>query len=145
MKIKLPAVIVSAIAYFVVQGIWFTVFSDAWVAGTRFTEAEVAAAKAHPPTGPYVVAFLCNLIFAYVLAKIIAAARETTALGGARVGLVVGFGIAFTSMVTEFVFEEKPLSFMLISAGVAVIGGVLMGAILGAWRGKPTVAGVNAA
>ena len=137
MRVNHAAVVVSAVVYFVLQGIWFTVMGDAWVAGTRLSAEEVAAAKAHPTPGPYVVAFLCNLIFAYVLAKLIGAARETTAMGGARVGLVVGFGIAFTSMVTEFVFEFKPLSFMLISAGVAVIGGVLMGAILGAWQGRP--------
>ena len=136
MKTNLAAVVVSAVVYFVLQGIWFTVFKDAWAVGSRLTAAEIADAQAHPRPGPYVVALLCNLIVAYVLAKLIGAARETTALGGARVGVVVGFGIAFTALITEFVFEMKPLGFMLISAGIAVIGGMVMGAILGCWQCK---------
>jgi hypothetical protein len=39
-------------------------------------------------------------------------------------------------MITEVVFEARPGSFVLISAGYPLVGSILMGIIIGAWRHK---------
>jgi hypothetical protein len=58
-----------------------------------------------------------------------------------RVGLVLGFGLAFTAMVTELVFEARSGQFLLIAGGYPVVGCVVMGAILGAWKPKGLASG----
>ena len=39
-------------------------------------------------------------------------------------------------MITEMVFEMRAVSFMLISAAYPLLGCILMGIILGAWKPK---------
>ena len=50
-------------------------------------------------------------------------------------GLLVGIATA-VAMVTELVFELRPRSFIVIAAGYPLVGCILMGIILGAWRPK---------
>jgi hypothetical protein len=73
---------------------------------------------------------------ALVLAKVIGWVGQWSAAGGVRVGIVLGLGIAFTAMATAYVFEARPLSFILVSAGYPVVGCMIMGAIVGAWKPK---------
>jgi hypothetical protein len=135
-KVNPWAVIVAAVVHWVLAAGWFTVLGPTWLAGSGISAERAAELKAHPEPGPYVIAILSNLVMALVLAKVISWVGQWSVAGGARVGLVLGFGIAFCAMITADVFEYKPLSFILISAGYPVVGMTIMGAILGAWKPK---------
>ena len=139
MRTNWLAVIAAAIAHFVLGAAWFGGMKSAWLAGTGKTEQELL--QQGSPALAYSIAFVSNLIMALVLAKVIAASGRWSATGGMRVGLVLGFGLAFTAMVTELVFEARSTPFLLIAGGYPVAGCVLMGAILGAWKPKGLVAG----
>jgi len=139
MKTNWLAVIAAAIAHFVLGALWFSGMKDAWLAGTGKTEQELL--QQGSPAMAYSIAFVCNLIMALVLAKVIAASGRWSATGGMRVGLVLGFGLAFTAIITELVFEARPPQFMLIAGGYPVVGCIFMGAILGAWKPKGVVGG----
>ena|ERR1700675_941082 len=139
MKTNWLAVIAAAIAHFLLGAIWFTGLKDAWLAGTGKTEQELM--QQGSPAMAYSIAFVCNLIMALVLAKVIAASGRWSATGGMRVGLVLGFGLAFTAIVTELVFEARPPSFLWIAGGYPVVGCIVMGAILGAWKPKGLAGG----
>src|SRR5437764_699878 len=139
-KVNPVAVIVAAIVDWLAQAGWFTGFSKIYVAGLGLTPEQVEADKAHATIWPYVIALLANVVMALVLAKVIAWVGEWSASGGARVGLILGLGIAFTAMATANVFEQRPLSFILVSAGYPVVGCIIMGAILGAWKPKGVAA-----
>ena len=54
---------------------------------------------------------------------------------GIIVGILIGLAAAM-AMVTEMVFEIRPGSFILISAGYPLVGCVLMGIIIGVWKPK---------
>jgi len=137
MKVNVLAVVVAAVAHWLLGALWFGVlFGNAWIAGAGFSPELLAEVKAHPSPWPYVVTFVANLVMALVLAKVIAWVGQWSAAGGARVGLVLGFGIAFCAMTTAYVFEYKPLSFILISAGYPVVGMMIMGLIIGVWKPK---------
>ena len=135
-KVNPGAVIVAAIADWLLAAGWFTVFSATYMAGAGITPQQVAESKAHPDPWPYVIAFVANLVMALVIAKVIGWVGQWSAAGGARVGFILGLGIAFCAMATAYVFEGKPHSFIYISAGYPVVGCILMGAILGAWKPK---------
>lgn len=139
MKTNWLAVMAAAIAHFFLGAVWFTGMKSAWLAGTGKTEQELM--QQGSPAMAYSIAFVCNLLMALVLAKVIAASGRWSAAGGMRVGLVLGFGLAFTAMVTELVFEARSAEFMLIAGGYPVVGCIVMGAILGAWKPKGVVAG----
>jgi hypothetical protein len=139
MKTNWLAVIAAAIAHFFLGAVWFSGMKSAWLAGVGKTEQELM--QQGSPAMAYSIAFVCNLIMALVLAKVIAASGRWSATGGMRVGLVLGFGLAFTAMVTELVFEARSGQFLLIAGGYPVVGCMVMGAILGAWKPKGAASG----
>jgi uncharacterized protein DUF1761 len=138
-KINLLAVLVAAAVHWMFGAVWFTFFANQWMAGLGMTQAQLAAAKAHPSPVPYLIAFICNFGFAIVIARMISFTNMRTALGGARIGMMLGFGVAMLPMMTEYFFEMKHLNFALIAAGYPAVGGIVMGTILGAWQKRGAV------
>lgn len=133
-KINFPAVLVAAVVHWLFGAAWFTFFNQQYIAGLRMTQAQLDAARAHPSPIPYVVAFICSFGFAVVIARMISFSNMRTALGGARIGLMLGLGVAMLPMITECFFELKSLNFALVVSVYPAIGAVMMGAILGAWQ-----------
>ena len=132
-KIRIAPVVISAVVHFLLGAAWFTAFSVPWLAGTGKTMDQL---KQQGSAGiAYATAFVASLVMAYVLAQVIATG-EQSAGAGVRWGVTLGIGVAFAALVTEMIFEARPLSFMLITAGYPVVGMVLMGVILGAWKPK---------
>jgi len=133
MRINWAAVLVAAIVHFLLGAVWFMVFSKAWTAGLRMAPEELQAYMAHPNFWPYVVAFLCNLVLAYVIARVVAMGESHSLFRGVRVGILIGLATA-VAMVTEMAFEMIGRTFMAISAGYPLVGCILMGIIIGAWK-----------
>jgi Protein of unknown function (DUF1761) len=139
MRVHWAAVFASGIVYWLLQAGWFTVFSPQWQAGLRMSAEEIAAYKAHPNFVPYVIALVCNLLLAFIIARVLALGGVWGLIRGFRVGLLVGL-VAALAMLTELHFELRPWQFIAISAGAPVAGCALMGIILGAWKPKTAVA-----
>jgi hypothetical protein len=135
MRVNWLAVLVSAILYWVLQAAWFTVFSQQWESGLRMRPEEIAAYKAHPNFWPYLIAFACNLVLAFIIARVLALGGVWTIIRGFRVGLLIGLAIAL-AMLTEMHFELKSYLFIWISVGCPLAGCILTGLILGTWKPK---------
>ena len=125
------AVIVAAIAYFVWQGIWYTVFGNQWLALVGWTSRQM-----HPSATPYIVGFIMALILAYVTAIALADSSQPTAAHGVQFALFMGIGIFATILLTEYVFEQRPLGLWLMNAAIPVTGFAIVGAIVGGWRSR---------
>jgi Protein of unknown function (DUF1761) len=138
MRLNWVAILVAAIVHWLLGAVWFTAFSKAWTAGLRMPKEELDAAMAHPNFWPYVIAFLCNLVLAFVIARVLAIGETHTLVRGIRIGILVGLAAA-VAMVTEMAFEMMGQTFMAISAGYPLVGCILMGIILGAWKPKAKV------
>lgn len=136
MGLNWPAILAAGIADWLLGAVWFTVFSKQWQAGLRMSTEELQAHMAHPNFWPYIVAFLCSVLLAYVIARLAASSSSHGIFRGITVGLLVGLATA-VAMITEMVFEARIQSFILISAAYPLLGCVLMGIIVGAWRRKP--------
>lgn len=133
MRVNWVAVLVAALAHWLLGAVWFTVFSKAWMAGLRMSQEELDAYRAHPNFWPYVIAFLCNLVLAFIIARLLAIGNTHTLIRGIRIGILVGLAAA-VAMVTEMAFEMMGQTFMVISAGYPLVGCTVMGIILGAWK-----------
>jgi hypothetical protein len=132
-----PALVVAMLVSFLFEAGWFSFFMNSWLAGIGRT-MEWLMSQPHI-TAPlqYGVALLCSFVTAAVLSVSIQASGEQTLFRGIKVGAVVWLGFVATTFAKDYIFEIRPLSLYAINAGYCLIDLVLMGAIVGAWKGKP--------
>jgi hypothetical protein len=131
MKTNYPAVIVSAIVYWLLGAVWFGVlFGKPWMALEHMTEEQ---ARSMNPVVPYVVSFLLNLLIAFVLAQLCAWRSANTAARGASLGILLWLGFVGPITFTTYLYEMRPHQLFLINECYPLVGLALMGTILGAW------------
>src|SRR5215469_8246366 len=106
-RVNYPAVIVAAVAHFVLGAIWFTVLQRPWLASIGKTLDELR--QQGNATLAYVVAFGANLVIAGLLARLMIAMRRTTIAGGMSLAALLWLGFTVTTMATAFVFEGRSL------------------------------------
>lgn len=133
MKTNYAAIVVAAIAYWLLGAIWFAaLFGKSWVALEHITDEQAKAAGFLP----YVVSLVLNLLIAYVLSQIIHWRNAYTAGRGAAVGVILWIGFVGPITYTTYMYELRPKELFAINEFYPLAGLVLMGAILGAWKKK---------
>lgn len=135
MRVNWIAILIAAVADWILGAVWFTVFANQWRAGLRMAPAELQGYMSHPNFWPYLIALLCSFLMAYAIARVLAAAPTQGLFRGISAGILVGLAAAM-AMVTEMAFEIRPGPFVLISAAYPLVGCILMGIILGVWKPK---------
>ena len=130
------AIVLAAIAQWVLGAAWFTAFGKQWLAGVRLTDAEIAAMQQHPSPWPYVITFICNLFAAAALLWVMRHVGDGSVGSGTKTGLMLGACLSATAIITEFVFEARIPMFTLVCAAYPVVGTAIMGAIIAAVAGK---------
>src|SRR5712692_9825936 len=79
-RINYVAIVVAAILYFLLGGLWFGfLFSKQWVALEGFKAADL---KNINPTVPYIVSMIANLVIAFILALVCATQKANSAVRG---------------------------------------------------------------
>lgn len=136
-KVNWWAVLVASVVHFLLGAVWFTLLMKPWLAAIGRSEAEMHTLAAQAGIMPYVVAFVCNVVLARVLAQIVIATGKPSALYGARIAFYMWGGFVATTFLTEYVFEARHVSAFAINAGYPLIGMLIMGAIVGGWTRKP--------
>jgi len=137
MKTNYLAVVVAAVAYWLLGAVWFGVlFTKPWMQLENIPTEQVAAMKGAAAAFPYIMSFILNLIIAFVLAQLCAWRNATTAARGASLGVLLWIGIVGPITYTTSMYEMRPLNLFLINEGYVLVGLFLMGAILGAWTKK---------
>jgi len=135
LRLNWLAILVAAVADWILGAVWFTVFANQWRAGLRMAPDELQRYMSHPNFWPYIVALLCNFLMAYVIARMVADSPAQGLFRGISVGVLVGLA-ASVAMITEMAFEIRPRPFILISAAYPLAGCILMGIIIGVWKAK---------
>jgi Protein of unknown function (DUF1761) len=123
------AVVVAAVAHFVLGAVWFTVLHKPWLKAIGKTADQLTGS----PAPGYVVAFVSNLIIAWVLARIIIATGRTGVVGGVTTAAILWFGFTATTMGTALVFEGRAFEAFAVIAGYPLVGMLIIGAIVGGW------------
>jgi hypothetical protein len=134
MQLNWAAVVLAGVADWILGAVWFTAFRTPWQAGTRIPPEELQVYMAHPNPWPYIISLLCSILMAYAIARVLSG-RTQTLIHGIGIGMLIGL-VAAIAMITEMVFELRAASFIMISAAYPLLGCILMGAIVGAWRPK---------
>ena len=134
-KMNFWAILVAGVANFVFEAVWYSVFMDGWLNGIGRTREWLMASGVNPYL-QYLVALVCAVAIAGSIACLTQVTGAQTAARGIRTGLMLWAGIVVTTFATEYVFEVRPWSLVGINLGFWLIGMILMGAIVGAWRKK---------
>ena len=134
MRTNYPAVVVAAIAYWILGGIWYGIlFNKPWMALENITMEQVKSAS---PVIPYIVSFLLEVLIAYSVAQLCIWRNANTAGRGASVGVLVWIGFVGPIAFMNYMFEMRPKTLFAINEFYPLAGLVLMGAILGGWKKK---------
>ncbi len=134
MRINVAAVVISAVVYWLLGALWYGVlFGKQWMALEGLNMEHL---QQQSPTVPYIIAMLANLVLASVLAKICVWREADTAVKGAALGVLLWIGFIATTSFTTYLFEGRSKQLFLINYGYSLVGMLLMGAILGAWKKK---------
>jgi hypothetical protein len=138
-RLNWVAILVAAIASFIFEALWFSLFMTGWLEGIGRTKEWLLASGMNPAL-QYATAIVCSIIAAAVLSVCIQATGKQTARRGVLCAVVIWFGFIATSWAKAYIFEVRTLQIYAISTGYYLIELVLMGAIVGGWKKKSTPA-----
>jgi hypothetical protein len=124
------AVLVAALAYFVLGAIWYSnmMFGKAYRAALGITE------QGTPNPSLLIINFVGWFISATALGLVGAAAGASTVIDGIVLGLVAGVGFVVVHQVVGGVFDPGRRALMGVNVPYTVPGFVIMGVILAVWQ-----------
>ena len=130
------AILIAAIAHFLLEAGWYSYFQQPWLEGTGRTREWLMSPAANNPALQYGVALIAAALTAAAISCVTQLTGSQTALGGIKAGALLWCGFVIPTWATEYVFEVRPLSLLGINTGVWLVGMLIMGAIVGAWKKK---------
>ena len=138
MTLNYLAIVVAAIAAWLVGGVWYSVLSKPWVEAQGMTleeaKAKHAAVKGTSAAWmPFVIVFIAELIIAFVLAGLLGHLGTWSVRGGVISAAIVWFGFVLTTIVGNNAFQQRSIKLTAIDAGGWLAAFLVIGAIVGGW------------
>ena len=128
------AVIVAAIVSYAFGAAYYMTLSKPWLSAVGKTEADIKGDGKQNPL-PFVVAFISQVIMAYVLAGLIGhlGSGQVTLTNGVLSGLFAWIGFVITTLATNHGFQGASVRLTLIDGGhwfgVLLLQGLVIGLI----------------
>lgn len=132
-KVHWGAVIVAAIAFYAWGAVWFTLLKNPYMAAMGATSQQMG----NTASTPFILSFIAALVLSLGTAIALADSSQAGAKHGIEFGAFMGIIVFATNYLSINAFEMKPFSLWLIQVGYVVIGMMIVGAIIGAWRKSP--------
>ena len=132
------AVIIAAVAAWLIGAVWYSVFSKQWLAAQGKTLASAKkeqAAKGSAAFVPFVLVFVADLIMAIMLYGIMTHVGPFTVRAGLISGALIWFGFVITAIGTNYAFQGRKPMLTVIDGGYWLAVLLVIGAILGAMGG----------
>ena len=125
------AVVVSAILYFIVGGLWYSplLFAKQWM---KLNKIDPNAPK-RSPLPAMVTSFISGLVMAVVLAVLLRSLHVDSVGLGILCSLLLTIGFVGSVVVTNHTFEGRGLPLFLINVGYPVVGNIVMAIVLTLW------------
>ncbi len=128
------AVLVSAVATFLVGGLWYTaLFGKQRTELLGYSDA-VVQEMAKSAARTFSTLFVCYVVVAFVVAMVYSVLGVESAGQGAQWGFLLWLGLAAAIGLTGNITTTIPLGVFLIDAGYQLVFLVMTGAIVGAWH-----------
>ena len=119
------AILVAAVASWIFGAAWYMTLAKPWMAAQGYAnEAEMLGPSGKPSPVPFVIAFVAELVMAWVLAGIIGHMGRVTVGNGLITGFFAWLGFAITTMAVNYAYSRhKPML-------TAIDGGHWLGVLL---------------
>jgi Protein of unknown function (DUF1761) len=130
------AVLVSAIAAWVLGAVYYMALAKPWMAAQGWnSEADMLGPSGKTSPLPFVTSFVAELIMAWMLAGILwhVGQGAFTVKNGLISGFLVWLGFVATAISVNYAFSKRSLALIVIDTGHWLIVLLLMGLILGIW------------
>jgi hypothetical protein len=134
-EINFLAVLVAAIAAFLIGGAWYSaLFRKPWIASRGYSDEQIKQMqKRHPPAAFFSIMFICYLVVALVMAAMMSIFGIRGGAHGALLGVLIWI-IAAAIAMTGHITSTVRLSGYFIDVSYQLVYLVLIGWIIGAWR-----------
>ena len=133
------AVVVAAVVAWLAGAVWYGLLANRWVAAHGKTMEQFKAEQATRRGSvhawlPFALAFLAELVMAYVLAGMVGHLGTVTIRGAVISGLFVWAGFMLTTMLVNNAFAGRRYTLTAIDAGHWLLVVIVMGVVIG-WIG----------
>jgi hypothetical protein len=140
MKIKYPAVLVAAIAHWILGAVWYGIFSRQFVALMDWSPETALAITNQSHTKEYLTAFVSSLILVYILAHFVQYTNARNAVGGLQTAFWLWLGFIATTQIATVVFEGRKPGLYLLNIGYQLVACSVAAVILSVWRPRESAA-----
>jgi len=127
------AIVVAAIACFLVQMGWYSYFSAAWVTGIGRTPDWLNHTGVNPAL-QFAAALLAEAVMATAISCVTQLTGAQTIFRGIKAAALLWLGFVVPVLAVNYVFEVRTWALFAINIGFWLAGMILMGAIVGGWR-----------
>ncbi len=124
------AVIVAAVAYFAIGGLWYSpvLFQKPWMETSGINPQEDSNTGAI-----FVLSFAFNFLGALATAFLAEATGASDVADGILLGLIVGIGYVVSTLALTEMFENRPGKLILINNGYHIVGLIAVAIIVSVW------------
>jgi hypothetical protein len=128
------SVVLAAVASFLFGGLWYGVLSKQWMAAANIKPEQIATTGG-ANLAPYIIAFVAQLVMAWVLAGVIGhlGKGQVSLWNGVVSGAMVWLGFVVTSLAVNHGFQMQKKELTLIDGGHWLGVLLIQGAIIGWW------------
>ena len=127
------AVVVAAVAAFVVSTVWYIVFGKEMMK-LQGVKPDAMADMEKPQPWKILVEIVRSLVVAYVLARFVVLLGVVEWMGAVQLGVWAWIGFPITLLVGSVIWENTPWKLAAIHAGDWLVKILFIVAILGVWR-----------
>ncbi len=131
METNYVAVLVAAVAGWLLGAAWYGVLGKQWMNALGWDEEQIRG-KRKMPLAAMIISFVALLVMAYLLAGIMAHVGPATIRIGVLSGALVWLGFTITTMAVNNAFQMRNPMLTIIDGGHWLAVLVLQGAVIGA-------------
>jgi hypothetical protein len=128
------AILASAVILWVLGALWYSpaLFAKPWMALLGFSKEGHPNKKGLVPA--MMASFVCDLVLAFVFDHLIIWSGAATFGWGALVGFIAWVGFFAAPNLPQGMYENRPFKLFAINNGYWLVGLLIIGGVLGAWR-----------
>jgi hypothetical protein len=129
------AILVAAVAAFLIGGLWYSpfLFAKQWMAAHAHTPEDVAKLRDDAPRA-YAISFVAFLVMAAILQLVLNHLGAQNWQAGMLWAVHIWLGFAATIGLMSNVYSGQKFSVFVLDTGYQLVYLAVMGAILGAWH-----------
>jgi hypothetical protein len=129
--INYGAVVVAAVLGWLIGAAWYRALARPWMIALGKTRSELLAPSGQISLAPFAIAFVAQLVMAWVLAGIVGHLGPVTALNGVISGLLAWLGFAITTLAVSHGFARHRPMLTVIDGGHWLAVLLIQGSVIG--------------